>query len=84
LKIRYCSSLKTNLFNNDLLTSVWKPTPPPNIIVIIITIFGTGYFKTCFCVLRVSSLFLDCHVFSYFLSPWTLMKFQIQESVSVQ
>jgi len=84
LKIRYCSSLKTNLFNNDLLTSVWKPTPPPNIFVIIIIIFGTGYFKTCFCALYVSSLFLHCHVFSYFLSPLTLMKFQMQESVSVQ
>ena len=36
LKIRYCSTLKTNLSNNDLLTSVWTPTPPPNIIVIII------------------------------------------------
>lgn len=78
------SSLKTNLFNNDLLTSFWTPTLPPNIIVIIIIIFGTGCFETCFCLLYVLSLLLHCHVFSYFLSPWTLMKFEMQESVYAQ
>jgi hypothetical protein len=38
LKIRYCYSLKTNLFDNDLLTSVRTPTPPPDVIVIVIII----------------------------------------------
>ena len=65
LKIRYCSSLKTNLFNIDLLTSVRTPTPLPNVIVIsiIMKFLALGILKlVCFYILYVSCLFLHCHV----------------------